>query len=107
MPILPQEQMLSIQKKAHDAFIENAAKEKRSSTSSPVASDISSEALSEFALSFNQQHQHLHHGFPGPGPSKLHESHLALHHLPAGDMPAEYDIYRHQEEGWDHYYSYK
>jgi len=99
------DQMLAIQKKAHAAFIDQYQKDKRSSSSSPVASDVSSEAMSDFALSFNQPSL-PYKTYDLPGPSKLSETHLPYQQLPVPDMPAGYEIYRHQEDGWEHLISF-
>ncbi|KIJ48453.1 hypothetical protein M422DRAFT_45386 [Sphaerobolus stellatus SS14] len=99
------DQMRSIQRRAHDAFFEHRNKGTTpfGRKPGPPTSEISSEALSEFAMSFN------HPAIPQKGQdrqSRINESQMTLGTQLAPDMPPEYEVYRHQEDGWEHLISF-
>ena len=104
--------MRSIQRRAHESFFQQQGrykgkgKGKRSSTDPGDPGSIysaSEEMMSEFAMSFN------HPAIPLRGQDRqerINQSHITLGTELAPDMPPEYEIYRHQEDGWEHLISF-
>jgi hypothetical protein len=94
--------MRSIQKRAHQAFFEEQNRGQRSVSEN--YHPASEEMITEFAMSFN--HPAIPQRGQGRQASKIEKPRPAPGSELAPDMPPGYEIYRTQEDGWEHLVSY-